>query len=550
MKSDQDLYRSLRSLTPDQLWRKEVPLFNQAPPRERLQRVALIRAVGVAFAGTGSAGQRAEIRAWLLALLKDPQEKIRRYAATALPKIGAGSSAEREMLSILKNAPEEREKKSIGRVLGKIGGAATLDAGSLAPHIEQKVKARVLREEQPGSIRLDEPITALDRLRIHLRCRRGLENILRDEVQAFIARNGSFRIIETRSRCVALLPLQPFTLRQLFQLRCFSTVNLVLRLLKDVEPGSLAKDLAAIIASGRTRHLIAALTDGPARYRLEFVDRGHQRGVIAEATSRAYTLSPDLVNDPRQAPWSVDVHETSHGLSVELRPRLSPDPRMFYRMDDVDAASHPPLAACMAQLAGPLENAVVWDPFCGSGLELIECALRGKLARLIGSDASSGALAIAQANLAAANTPTPASFTCCDFRAYSQIPDLKPGDVDLVITNPPMGRRIRLPDPKSFFADFFKTASAVLKIGGRLIFPNPLRLEPNDSSLQLESRQTVDLGGFDCRLEVWRKTIARAPDPVAPPPPPRVVKKSVRKSEPWYSAVARGQRRVGKFQRG
>ena len=44
MKSDKDLYRQLRALSRDELWKTEVPRFDRATPRERMERVAVIRA--------------------------------------------------------------------------------------------------------------------------------------------------------------------------------------------------------------------------------------------------------------------------------------------------------------------------------------------------------------------------------------------------------------------------------------------------------------------------------------------------------------------------
>jgi len=55
------------------------------------------------------------------------------------------------------------------------------------------------------------------------------------------------------------------------------------------------------------------------------------------------------------------------------------------------------------------------------------------------------------------------------------------------------------------FADLFDVAAAVLKPGGRLVFANPLRIEPTDPSLKFKYRQVIDLGGFDCRLEMYLK---------------------------------------------
>ncbi|MBM4155623.1 MAG: methyltransferase [Lentisphaerae bacterium] len=515
MRSDKDLYRRLRVLAPEQLWTEEVPRFNRASPRERMAGVAVIRAVGVAFAGTGTARQKADVRAWLVGLLHDPAEKIRRYAMAALPKIGAGPDAEREVIGLLKASTIEREKAFAGRALDKIGGAATLEAlaGSrtLPGKTEQKVRARVARQEQPGAVRLDRPVGDFHGLRIHLRCRRGLEELVREEAMESIAAGAPFRLLDMRGGCVALEAAAPFALADLFRMRCFGTAGFVLGLVQEPGPARAARAVAAAIVSPRSRDLLGTLTDGPQRYRLDFVNRGHQRAAVQNVANLAYAMCPDILNDPRRALWSVDLHESARGISVELRPRLSPDPRMFYRTDDVAAASHPPLAACMARLAGTMADDVVWDPFCGSGLELVERALRGGVRHLFGSDISAEALAIAQANLAAAKTGVPVTLAGCDFRRPARVPGLMPGGATLVITNPPLGRRIRLADPTAFFTDFFATAARVLRPGGRLVFTNPLRLEPRDPTLSLAYRRTVDLGGFDCRLEVWRKTAAPAP---------------------------------------
>jgi hypothetical protein len=58
---------------------------------------------------------------------------------------------------------------------------------------------------------------------------------------------------------------------------------------------------------------------------------------------------------------------------------------------------------------------------------------------------------------------------------------------------------------RGLFADLFDVAVKVLRPGGRLVFANPLRMGPTDPSLKLKYRQVVDLGGFDCRLEMYLK---------------------------------------------
>ncbi len=511
MKSDKELYRQLRALSGEKLWKEEVPRFDRAAPRERLERVAVIRAVGVAFSASGTVEQRAAVKLWLARLLKDPAEKIRRYAMAALPKIGAGRKEEAELLSLLQTTTVEREKKYVGRALDKIGGTATLEivagAQGLLAQTEQKVKASVARRQRPSAIRMDRSLSPYAGLRIHLRCRKGLEGIVRDEIAERIGPNGKFRIAEVRRGLVALLPVEPFSLADIYTLRCFGTVNFVLGAVRSRPPEESMEALAAVIASPLSRRLLTTLTEGSLRYRLDFVSKSHQRGAVRLLANRAYALCPDILNDARSAPWSMDIHPAGDGLSVELRPRLAPDPRFFYREDDVAAASHPPLAACMARLSGRIKEEIAWDPFCGSGLELVERALLGGVQCVYGTDISPEAIAIARVNFAAAKIKSVQSkFICCDFRDFTRVEGLGPQSVTLIITNPPMNRRIRVPDMRGLFTDLFAVAAVALKPGGRLVFANPLRSGPRDPSLKLQFRQVIDMGGFDCRLEMYLKT--------------------------------------------
>jgi 23S rRNA G2445 N2-methylase RlmL len=202
----------------------------------------------------------------------------------------------------------------------------------------------------------------------------------------------------------------------------------------------------------------------------------------------------------------MDIFQDGRARPVELRPNLTPDPRFHYRRQDVPAASHPQLAACMARLAGRVPHEIIWDPFCGSGLELIESALLGGVESLHGTDRDAAAIAIAQGNLAAAGINTvPARLTCCDFRDFETRAALGPGSVSLLITNPPLGGRVPVADPRGLIEDLFSVAATVLRPGGRLVFANPLAAQTAHPPLQLRFRQAVDFGGFDCRLEMYHK---------------------------------------------
>ena len=493
-----DFYKELRRLGWQQIWSNHVPEFNREIPGSKTRNAGLVRAVGVVFLESGSLSQKAEVAAWLRSLLKDPDEKIRRYAMAALPKIGAEAPDEVALIELLKREnPAERERKYLARALDKIGGKATLDVADKLPvQTALKVKASIAREESPSTIRLDEKIEKVAGLQIHLRSRRGLEAFIRQELESSPKISSLFTVKSTRPGLVELSPLADFSLSDLLTLRCFGTLAFVLGKILRPDAAPIAKVLAA------SSRLLQALTQGSIRYRLEFPSLGHQRALVREIANRAYALCPDLLNDARSAPWAVEIHPYDGYFLVELRPRLSPDPRFSYRRLDVPAASHPPLAACMARLAGNSSSDVVWDPFCGSGLELIERGLLGGVRKLLGSDRSAAAIDIAKSNLAAASLRVEADFFHGDFREA----DLASNSISQIITNPPMGRRVPIPNLAGLIGDLLETAARVLQPEGVLVFANPLSIRPSDARLKLDMKQRIDLGGFDVQLERYIKT--------------------------------------------
>lgn len=508
MKADNDLYRQLREVPAAQLWHEEVPKFNQLPAKERDRQVALVRAVGVVFSTSRNPEMKAAVKAWMLGLLHDPSEKIRRYATAAIPKLGGDEESERKLLEILKTSDGDREKKKVAAALEKIGGAATLKAvtGSGEKLVsEQKIRASVARAEGAGRIRMGA-VLPKGGLRLHLRCRKGLESIVADEVREGEAQGGKFHVVEVRGCFVVVEPKADYTLAELYQYRCFDTVGFGIGFIRQPSSAEAMDVLAKAIAAPATEKLMVALTDGALRYRLSMLAEGKYDAAVQKVAEKAFALNPRILNDPRESPWSVDVHINDQSATVELRPRVSPNPRLYYRTDAVNAASHPPLAACLVRVAGRQDKEIIWDPFCGSALELIEAALAGGVGQVVGTDIDPAAIAIAEANFKAAKlSGTKAAFHPCDFRDIIRIPELDRGKVSLVISNPPLGRRVRVPNMHGLFTDLFKIASEVLRPNGRLVFINPLRLSSVDPTLRLESSRTVDLGGYDCRLEVYRK---------------------------------------------
>lgn len=508
---NKELYAQLRRLSCRALWENEVAHFDKASAEERLSTVALIRAVGVVFSESGTTEEKAEMKRWLLRLLNDPCEKIRRYAMAALPKLGAGPHEEGELLSLFEKTTLHREKKFLGQALNKIGGVQTLERVKSArieflPQTEQKVQATVARRQSPSVIRMDQMLSVPAGLRIHLRGRKGLERIVCSEVEEFIGKHGKFQITSVKSGLVVLTPIASFSLSDIYTLRCFATVGFVLATFSIAGGTDHIEALASTITSALSQKLLKTWTQGSIRYRLDFVSKGHLRGTVRRVADRAFSLCPEILNDSQHAPWAVDIHSTNLEYSVELRPRLIPDPRFAYRQQDVPAASHPPLAACMARLAGMIKQEIVWDPFCGSGLELIERALLGGVRSIYGTDRSAAAVDITRLNFAAAKVRAGhPEFHCCDFRDFASIKGVVTGAVTLIITNPPMGKRVPIPDLQRLIADLFTVAAKMLKPGGRFVFANPLHMESPTPLLKLHSRRAVDFGGFDCRLEMYLK---------------------------------------------
>jgi hypothetical protein len=133
---------------------------------------------------------------------------------------------------------------------------------------------------------MEQVLPCIPDLRIHLRCRRGVEGIVREEVTEFIAKRGKFRFVDVPTGVVAITPTAPFARTNIYAMR----------------------------------------------YRLDFIGKGHQRGAVRDVVNRAYARCPEILNDARRAPWAMDIHATPRGLLVEPQrarayPRLPVEPR-------------------------------------------------------------------------------------------------------------------------------------------------------------------------------------------------------------------------------
>ncbi|HET9932850.1 MAG TPA: HEAT repeat domain-containing protein [Polyangiaceae bacterium] len=431
----------------------------------------------------------------LLVVLATGSARARRLAASALGKLG-DAQAENALLDALASAPLDLAR-AIVEALGKLGGERALASlrarrDSDPEIVRRREQAELLIERRLGrgeqsEIELDARLPAASA--IHIECRRGLVPLLVDELRAFGATpHGATSVRLTHAG----------TLRDLLRARTALSFGIYVGN-STAEP----ERIAALVTSEPVVAAVSAWTRGRPRFRIDWVSAGHQRAASWAVAREVSRRSAALVNDPRAATWTLEIGAPPTG---ELRfvPALEPDPRFAYRQRDVPAASHPTIAAALARMAGAQADDVVWDPFVGSGLELVERALLGPYRKLIGSDLDARALEAARANLNAANAR--------DFElALGDMRTLAPRAVTLVISNPPMGRRVaRDGSLVGLLEAFVAQIARTLSPRGRAVFlsPLPARTEAwsKEKGLSFSRGPSVDLGGFEAEIQTLRQT--------------------------------------------
>lgn len=368
--------------------------------------------------------------------------------------------------------------------LGKIGGSRALelvraiDSGADPSLARIVTRARLLLERTvsrtKSEILLDVPLP--EPHVIVWRCRRGLEQMVAEDMHAK-ARGG-----EAAGK-------ERLTLR----------AALATRLALDVciEIARQGRPAADVITSEQAIAAMRAWTRGPVRFRIELVG-GRRRSEVWDLAENIARRTNAITNDPTGAAWDVIVSDER----LLFRPKAFEDPRFRYRVRDVPAASHPTIAAALARVAGAKRDDFVWDPFVGSGLELIERARLGPYRRMVGTDVSNDALGAARENLRAAGVE--AELAIADARTHTV------RGVTLVITNPPMGRRlVRDRSLKGLYDRLIANVAYNLARGGRMVWLSPRSDDTakHAASLGLAVRRgpRVDMGGFDAEIQVFEK---------------------------------------------
>ncbi len=490
-------------------------------------RARLVRVVGALLGGDG-ASDNAEAIAGLIAARRRGEGKGARYAATALGKVRGGTDvAERALLEAWARSGPIELRRVLADALGKVGTAASAAAlrecRTDDPELKRLVSRALLRVDRTAARSETSAIdggASLERpWPIVFRCRAGLESVLVDELgdgaSALRAARSAPGVVSPRAteegRVQAVLrgPLSSARVA-----RTAISFALLLGPESGKDEGALVRDLLASDAAWR---IFRTFTRGPIRFRLAFESGGHRRGFVHRVAEEVRALRPEVMNDPTESSWEALVREHREpasgretpnrdlrSISIELEPRALPDERFAYRVSDVPAASHPTIAAALARIGEARPDDVVWDPFVGSALELIERARLGPYAALHGTDIDEGALEAARANLARAGVEG-VHLVHADSTLKT------PKGVTLVLTNPPMGRRVARGELAPLVDRFVHAVAGALVPGGRLVWLSPMpersraRLEAEGFTIDLA--RPVDMGGF--RAELQRATKPR-----------------------------------------
>jgi 23S rRNA G2445 N2-methylase RlmL len=463
--------------------------LSHGAPTERARLVSVLGRMGDARAGEA-----------LRKALGDGDERVARRAANALGKLEFEQENDAALRAAWRDAGTPL-RRSLAEALGKVGGpeARALLEAPLAPDPELERIARqalllLERRHSRGAVsRICTTAPLGMRLPVVAECRPGLAPLLAEELRvAGAAREVSPAAVE---RWFA------GALAELFVARTALRFSVTLEQ-PQANEATLPDALASALSSDPARAAFDAWTQGAARFRLAFAEGGHQRALVFRSVAALRARRPELVNDPRGPSWDVTVARRTSSPHVLLTPVAFADPRFAYRQRDVRAASHPTIAAALARTAGAQPDDVVWDPFVGSGLELVERARLGPYRALIGSDLEPAALEAARENLAAAGVGAEL--------LRGDAATLRPPHVSLILTKPPMGRRLVRDRTLGDLLDaFVGHAARVLVPGGRLVWLSPLAERSVRAATQAGFRiargPRVDLGGFEVELQTFRR---------------------------------------------
>lgn len=238
--------------------------------------------------------------------------------------------------------------------------------------------------------------------------------------------------------------------------------------------------------------------------------RDRHPGLPVDLDDYAVNLRADVRDDT----LTVAVQHTRVALS---RRRVGPfRPRVALKA---------PVAWAMLTLAAEAlgrDPAVLLDPFCGSGTLLREAGARWPSCRLLGSDAFPVPTGGARENLDALGLSDRSDVRLGDATALRSVwPELRGGGCDLIVANPPYGRRLGArTDLYALYHAFLVEAADLVPVGHRLVVIATARRRLNKAirhahAWHTEHVRVVETGGIWPLLVV----LVRRPDAPAPAQP-------------------------------
>jgi precorrin-6B methylase 2 len=463
-------------------------------------RMRLVRLLG----RIAQAKDDARIGEVLLRTLTDPEPRVARSAIVAIGKLpverARAIGAETALVGQLA-CRAKAERRATIEALGKIGGGEAL--GALAAVVpSDDLELRLLDRAKLLISRSSVAVQDLDRVLLDVPLgrpctvavfhRRGLSDIVGRQLVGLAPSQADG--LERRRMCD-----YHGTLGQLFQARSMLVPALILEPRCPGDESLFGRVVADAICQQGVLDLLERLTSTRPRLRFVLPHEGHQRALLWNISERISHQTDRVTAHPKAALWEVSVERIDRPR-IYLVPKRFEDPRFIYRVRDISGASHPTIAAALAEVleAGPTD--VIWDPFVGSGLELIECAMRGPYRELIGTDNNSRSLEAANANVRAAKLERVRLLN-----ADARTAELR--GVTRIVTNPPLGiRHQRDAQLAELLAEFLKNARRILAPSGRLVWLSPLPLRTAQLGerlgFEVERRGVVDVGGLLPELQV------------------------------------------------
>ena len=478
------------------------PALGRLEAAQGEERVRLARFLG----RLAQTNDDVRLSAQLLGLLGDSESKVIRAAAVAIgklpPDVARRLGAE---AALLEGLPLQRgaERRAFIESLGKVGGEPALEALS-ALDAEGDIEAQLLQRAKLRLGRATVELTDGDSVRLDVEVghpcnvavlhRRGLSEIVAQQLRKI----GPTVAVGTDVR---LLRDYRGSLSRLFDARSMLVPAVVLELERPRDVAAWADVIVEALCQNFVLDLLERSSSTKPRLRFVLPKEGHQRALLWEISERLAARTDRVQAHPRAALWEIEV-DRGRAPRLLIVPKRFVDPRFGYRVREISGASHPTIAAALAEVLRPTGDDVIWDPFVGSGLELVECAMRGPYRELIGTDNSSRSLEAARANVESAKLERVRLLNADARTAHLN-------GVTAIVTNPPLGiRHQRDGQLGPLLFDFLANARRVLSPSGRLVWLSPFgrRTAEHARSLgfQVEQLGPVDVGGLSPELQVLR----------------------------------------------